>query len=1240
MANANVIPFGRPTWERLNHDSMMRAHRALREIRSARRHAPLSNAPVSLFRSYNAAKVNRLTNDWTTVNLSADATTRYALRTLRARSRDLAENDDYARKFLHMVRTNVIGPAGIRLQSQAREPNNGPLDKAANDRIEDAWRRWGRHGSCDVTGRLSWTDAQSLFIASVLRDGEVLIRKVRGYDNPFAFALQFIEADHLDEDYNIEVWLNGNEIRMSVEFDRWRRPVAYHVLVKHPGDYTYVSKTGQLRERIPASEIIHAYITERAGQSRGVPWMISAMTRLRNIGAYEEAAIIQARVDASKMGIIQSPTGTEYQGESKDAGGNIIHEVEPGLVTQLPAGWEWKQHDPTHPSGEFGPFMKAALRGIASGFNVSYNTLASDPEGVTYATLRSMLLEDRDAWRIMQTWTAEMLCDAVYPEWLSMALLTQELALPVSKIAKWNAPRWRPRGWTWVDPENEMAANISGIRAGVNSQVRVLGEQGLELEDVFAELAEAQKLAEQYGITLDLSSTGTPPPQPDAPGAEPRTATKKEVPMKNNGRFQRDANPAVRGKTFHREISIDRQAIDEEGRTIELSFSSETPIQDWPGIMLILDHSPGCVRLDRIQQMGALLVDHNRTDVVGAIEKAFIGSDRKGRAVARFGRSARAEEVWQDCKDKIRRGISVNFQVHHAVLEETGDETVETYRADDWEPLEISLVSVPADPSVGVGRGVEPPISQKSTPQINTQVYGTVVDQEKFAQAVLNSIRNTQHSTLSRSKEVPIMKFCAICGKELIDGACPAGCSAAAPAPARSTPADPPPSVKIEVIQRQVMERVSTILALGEQHNCAELARAAIAAGKSVDDFRDEILRTVYKDRVKPIDTVDPRIGMNNRETRGWSIVRAINALVERNWSAAGLELEASQAVASRLHKNPQGFWIPYDVLERSIQDTQRMSERETYNIWQRMLNVMLQRDLTTGTWNAGGALVATELLSASFIELLRNKMMVRALGATMLGGLIGDIAIPKQTGAATAYWITEGNSPTESQQTLGQVGLTPHTVGAYTDISRKLLLQSSIDVEAFVRSDLAAILAIAQDLAAINGSGVDGQPRGILQHPDITTDAVGTNGGYASWGNIVSLETGVANANADVGTMAYLTNAKLRGQLKQTAKVTSQAIYIWENTQTPGQGMMNGYRAEVSNQVPADLVKGSGSSLCALIFGVWNQLVIGEWGGVDVLIDPYTGGTSGAVRVRVLMDTDIALRHGQSFAVIKDAKF
>jgi HK97 family phage major capsid protein len=292
-------------------------------------------------------------------------------------------------------------------------------------------------------------------------------------------------------------------------------------------------------------------------------------------------------------------------------------------------------------------------------------------------------------------------------------------------------------------------------------------------------------------------------------------------------------------------------------------------------------------------------------------------------------------------------------------------------------------------------------------------------------------------------------------------------------------------------------------------------------------------------------------------------------------------------------------------------------------------------RDLVVGTPTAGGNLVATDLMSQSFIELLRNKMIVRAAGATVLAGLVGDVAIPRQTGGATAYWVAESGAPTESQQTVDQVALTPKTVGAFTDISRKLLKQSSIDVEMFVRNDLATVLALAIDLAALHGSGASNQPTGIASTSGIGSVVGGTNGLAPAWSHIVDLESEVAIDNADVGALAYITNPKVRGVLKQTEKASGTAQFVWERGSQP----LNGYPAFVTNQVASNLDKGTSVGVCSAIFyGNWADLLIGMWGGLDVLVDPYTGGTAGTVRVIELQDVDIAVRHAQSFAAMLDA--
>ncbi|MGH7261468.1 MAG: phage portal protein [Nitrospiraceae bacterium] len=468
-------------------------------------------------RTFAAAMANRLTSGWMANANSANAELRMSLKMMRMRSRELCQNNDYGKKFLSILCANVVGPNGIMLQNKARD-KNGTLDTAANKIVEDGWKAWGSRGSCDVTRTLSWVDALNLFLKSVARDGEVLIRRVKGYDNPSKYAMQFLEADHLDENLNEDL-RNGNKIKMGVEVNEWDAPVAYHVFTNHPGDMTYSAWSGQRYQRIPASEVLHLYIRERVGQTRGIPWMHSAMTRLNQIGGYEEAELIAARIGACKMGVITSPDGDGYTGQDEDEG-TPIEEAEPGIFTQLPQGMKLESFMPEHPTGNFPHFMKAILRGVSSGLGVSYNTLASDLENVNYSSIRQGVLDERDQYRAIQGWVIEAFCRIIYEEWLSMALLAGTINLPVGKYEKFNAPVWQGRGWQWVDPQNDITANIAAIKNGLKSRTMIAAEQGVDLEDVFNDLAEEQKMAEQIGVELEPVVKDVPP-NPAGQGGQP-----------------------------------------------------------------------------------------------------------------------------------------------------------------------------------------------------------------------------------------------------------------------------------------------------------------------------------------------------------------------------------------------------------------------------------------------------------------------------------------------------------------------------------------------------------------------------------------------------------------------------------------------------------------------------------------------------------------------------------------------
>ena len=452
-------------------------------------------------RSYTAAATERLFAGWTTTSRTADEDIRRTLKIIRARARELERNNDYAKKFLKLCVVNIVGPNGMGMQNKAKD-FNGALDKLANDQIEEAWQEWGKKKNCDISHELSWIDMQRLFIETVARDGEILVRKIKSgdvNDNKFGFSLQFLEADHLDENFNKEL-PNGNKIKMGIEFDNFNRRIAYYILTKHPGSYTLSNKY----ERIPAKDIIHAYIKERPSQSRGISWMHTAMTRLNMLGGYEEAELVAARVSSAKMGFFKTPTGDEYIGDAKTAEGNLITEVEPGIFEQLPAGFEFQTFDPQHPAGNFNAFMKTTLRGIASGLCVSYNSLASDLESVNYSSIRAGSIEERDMWRIFQNWMIENFCNEVFTDWLNMAMLTGAITLPISKFEKFNKPKWQVRGWQWTDPLKDAKANIDAINAGLKTRSMIVGEQGYDIEEIFEQLLAEKELAAKYGLEFKV----------------------------------------------------------------------------------------------------------------------------------------------------------------------------------------------------------------------------------------------------------------------------------------------------------------------------------------------------------------------------------------------------------------------------------------------------------------------------------------------------------------------------------------------------------------------------------------------------------------------------------------------------------------------------------------------------------------------------------------------------------------
>jgi lambda family phage portal protein len=424
----------------------------------------------------------------------------------------MERNNPYMKRFLEMMRQNIVGPSGIRLQVRAKKSSD-ELDEVRNKIVEAAFTEWALPDNCSASGRYSWVDAQGYIVETMARDGEALCRFIEA-DNPFGFALAFYDISHLDEGFN-ETLKNGNRVLMSVEVDAYNRPVAYYLTT--PQDLSPAVGAQRLeRVRVPASEIVHLFLPFKdEAVTRGVPWAHAAMYHLHILGQYEEAELINSHLSACKMMYIIPPENDENAGVSDvDEAGNAVGperaqvsgQAEPGLIQELPPGYDIKTFDPEHPGNNFDPFTSAVLRGAASGLGVSYFALANDLTAVNYSSARVGLLEDRDRYRSLQEFIINHFCRRVYRAWLKRAILTNALegVLP-SDFDRLKSPDFQPRGWAWVDPLKDIAARIMAIKFGLDTRSQTLAESGQDFEDVVKRLKEEQDYLQKHGVLTDAA---------------------------------------------------------------------------------------------------------------------------------------------------------------------------------------------------------------------------------------------------------------------------------------------------------------------------------------------------------------------------------------------------------------------------------------------------------------------------------------------------------------------------------------------------------------------------------------------------------------------------------------------------------------------------------------------------------------------------------------------------------------
>ena len=581
------------------------------------------------------------------------------------------------------------------------------------------------------------------------------------------------------------------------------------------------------------------------------------------------------------------------------------------------------------------------------------------------------------------------------------------------------------------------------------------------------------------------------------------------------------------GKVEHRSMEIGYKPIDEDKRTAMIAVSTEEPVMRSFGYE-VLEHSKDAIDLDFLGSGRApLLLDHDPEKQIGVVESVELDeSTKRLRAKVRFGKNGLAREAFDDVVDGIRANISVGYSI--SKLEKKDKDT---YIAKRWRPVEASLVSIPADVTVGVGRSSETSINpeEKPTEQIKETIMSDTVD------------------------------------------------IAAIEAEAR------------KAAQRNAAE----IAELGARHNLGDMAREAIAKGISIESFRGDVLEKIGSTAALE----NKEIGMDKEEVKRFSLVKAIRALANphdmRAQQEAAFEFECSRAAAQQYGANAQGIMMPADVLKT----------------WGRDLNSSDDSDLFGDDYRGG-----------DFIDVLRNASSVMQAGATMLSGLSGDVKIPKKLTASQAAWISnEGGAASQTEFTVGNISMTPKTLGCYSDVTRQLLIQSSLDVENLIRDDLVKAMGLAIDKAALEGTGLNGQPTGILNTTGVnTTTFAAANPTFAE---VVAMETALRNDNVNSESLAYILPSAINGALKTTEKATGTAQFV-----TDGRSM-NGYRTVVSNQGTAGNV----------YLGDFSDLLVGMFGTMDLTVDPFSLSTTGSVRVVALQSIDTAVRHAQSFCVSND---
>jgi lambda family phage portal protein len=470
-------------------------------------------------RQWAAARVNRQNADWITRPVGSNWSLYRDLATLRARSRQMVSDAPHFTKFMIMAKSNIVGPKGIQLQVQARGLDGRSLNVDLNKRVEEAFWEWTFRENCTASTKMDWLAVKNLIVEHIYRDGECLVQHIQA-DNAFGYALKVWNVDYLDETYNEEL-PNGNRVIMSVEVDKFDRPVAYY-LTTPASEINFTQRRARTRVRVPAEEMTHIFpILIDESQVRGFPVIIAALLEGKNLEGYKGGVITSARATAMTMGFFKktSPDETQFEGEEDEEGrqAEIDIDISPVSFSEMPEGWELQQFDPKQPTQNHAEFKKTVLMDVAAGLGVPYFDLAGDMESVNFSAARVGLGEAREMWQMMQQFVASTLCREVYRRWVRSAMLSGKLKLSAREYKEIQNPKWIGRSWDYLEPVKDVTADTMALESKLTSWTEVLSKKGKDLVTHLEEIKAEKELFEQYGVEYGVApkAAAQPAKEPD-----------------------------------------------------------------------------------------------------------------------------------------------------------------------------------------------------------------------------------------------------------------------------------------------------------------------------------------------------------------------------------------------------------------------------------------------------------------------------------------------------------------------------------------------------------------------------------------------------------------------------------------------------------------------------------------------------------------------------------------------------